>query len=137
MKKILTFILISCFCNSYSQFSQTAIISNLQSPVAFDWMPNGNYLITLKGTGSSPSTNAKIQVYSSTGTFLNTFYDLSDSTNSDFERGVLGICVDPSFNNNHFVYVYYNHNYNGDERIRIVKFTESGNAGTNPQLILD
>jgi glucose/arabinose dehydrogenase len=137
MKKNLTLFFIVIFSNAFSQFTQTVIISNLQYPVAFDWMPNGNYLVTLKGTGSQPSTNAKIQVYSPTGTFLNTFYDLSDSANSDFERGVLGVCVDPSFNNNHFVYVYYNHNFNGDERIRIIKFTEAGNVGTNPVLILD
>jgi glucose/arabinose dehydrogenase len=51
--------------------------------------------------------------------------------------GVLGICVDPAFSVNHFVYAYYNHNYNGYEAIRIVRFTEAGNAGTNPVVIFD
>ncbi|MES2514001.1 MAG: PQQ-dependent sugar dehydrogenase, partial [Bacteroidota bacterium] len=63
--------------------------------------------------------------------------DLSDSTNSDFERGVLGISLDPDFATNHHVYVYYNHLYNSDERIRIVRFTEVSNVGTNPTIIFD
>lgn len=136
MKRILIILMLSSI-TSYAQFTTTPIISGLQYPVAFDWMPNGNYLITLKGGSGFPATNAKIQVYSSAGVFLNTFYDLTDSVNADFERGLLGICVDPNFATNHYVYAYYNHNFNSDERIRIVRFTEAGNIGTNPVLVLD
>ncbi|MFI5219734.1 MAG: PQQ-dependent sugar dehydrogenase [Bacteroidia bacterium] len=136
MKRILTLLLFAAI-NSYGQFTTTTIVSGLQYPVAFDWMPNGNYLITLKGGSSFPAVNAKIQVYSPAGVFLNTFYNLTDSVNADFERGLLGVCVDPDFASNHYVYAYYNHNYNGDERIRIIKFTEAANIGTNPILLLD
>ncbi len=138
MKKILSLFILSIFTLCVSaQFIKTTVIAGLSYPVAFDWMPNGNYLITLKGGASSNAVNAKIQVYSPAGTFLNTFYDLTDSTNADFERGLLGICVDVNFSLNHYVYAYYNHNFNGDERIRIIRFTEAANIGTNPVIIID
>ncbi|MEO5569366.1 MAG: PQQ-dependent sugar dehydrogenase [Bacteroidia bacterium] len=138
MKKII-FFFIAIFITLYSkaQFVKTTAVAGLSYPVAFDWMPNGNYLITLKGGSAFPAANAKIQVYSPTGLFLNTFYNLTDSTDADFERGLLGVCVDPNFSVNHYVYAYYNHNFNGDERIRVIRFTETANIGTNPTMILD
>ena len=49
----------------------------------------------------------------------------------------MGLALDPNFESNHYVYAYYNHRYNGDERIRVVRFTESNNIGINPTIILD
>lgn len=118
---------------------QTTIVSGLQYPVAFDVLPNGDFILTLKGSNSMPTTpgTARIVLYNSSGTLIGTFYDLSDSVNSDFERGLLGICVDPNYATNNYVYAYYNHNYNGDERIRVVRFTNVSNVGTNPTIIFD
>lgn len=139
MKK-LTILL--AFCLSvfavHAQFTKTTVFSGLKYPVAFDISPDGRFFITEKGDGSNTSAQkSDILVYSSAGTLLGTFYDLSDSTDSDFERGVLGICLDADFANNHYVYVYYVHLYNSDERIRIVRFTENANVGINPLIILD
>ncbi|MBI3509165.1 MAG: PQQ-dependent sugar dehydrogenase [Bacteroidetes bacterium] len=120
-------------------YTTTTLISSLQNPVAFAISPDNRIFLTQKGDGSIPAVagSATIRVYTLTGTFLSTFYDLSDSVNSDFERGLLGIALDPSFTTNHYVYVYYVHYYNASERIRIVRFTEVSNAGTNPQVIFD
>ncbi|MEW6469367.1 MAG: PQQ-dependent sugar dehydrogenase [Bacteroidota bacterium] len=125
---------------AYAQpIQQTTIVSGLAYPVAFDVLPNGDFILTLKGSNSYPTTpgTARIVLYSSSGTLIGTFYDLSDSVNSDFERGLLGICVDPNYSTNNYVYAYYNHRYNNDERIRVVRFTNVGNVGTNPTLIFD
>ena len=70
------------------------------------------------------------------------FYDLRDSVNSVSERGLLGIALDPDFATNHYVFVYYNYNPDsvggtGDERIRIQRFTELNNVGTQPTIIFD
>ena len=143
--KLITLSILFCltFSNFYSQtiptgFVKTNVITGLQYPVHFDVSADQRYFITQKGGNSSGScANGKILVYSNSGALLSTFYDLTDSVQCDFERGLLGLALDPGFSSNHYVYAYYNHKYNGDERIRVVRFTESNNIGTNPLIILD
>lgn len=120
-------------------YTTTNICTGLQYPVAFDFSGDGRIFLTQKGDGSIPAAagSAIIKTYTTTGTLLATFYDLSDSVNSDFERGLLGITVDPDFLVNHYVYVYYVHILNNSERLRIVRFTEALNTGSNPQVIFD
>lgn len=132
-------ILVATSMAQAQNYSTSTSVSGLQYPVAFEVAPDGRFFITEKGDGSTsnPSQKSRIQVYSASGTFTNTFYNLSDSVNSGGERGVLGIALDPGFATNHYVYVYYNHRRNGDERIRLVRFTEAANTGTNPTLIFD
>jgi len=116
-------------------YVQTPLITNLAYPVAFTFTPDGRILVTHKG--------GTISIYSSTGTSLGTFYNMSDSTYNLGERGLLGIEVDPDFASNNYVYVYYNHRccvsttQTGPQFIRIVRFTESGNVGTNPTIIME
>lgn len=138
-KKCFIFItVIYCYCISAQTYNSTPLVTGLQYPVAFDVAPDGRFFITEKGDESNtPSQKSRIQVYTNNGNLLGTFYDLSDSTVSTLERGVLGIALDPEFNTNHYVYVYYNHLYNNDQRIRIVRFTEASNVGTNPVVIFD
>jgi glucose/arabinose dehydrogenase len=123
-------------------YTTTPLITGLSNPVAFDIAPDGRFFLTQKGGVSLPTTNAQIKVYSAAGSYIGIFYDLSDSVNCDFERGLLGITFDPNFTTNHWVYVYYNYNDdsqngNGDERIRITRFTEVNNVGTQPTNIFD
>lgn len=126
------------FYTTAQNYTSATLVSGLQYPVAFDVAPDGRFFITEKGDGSNtPSQKARIRVYNNSGTLLSTFYDLSDSTISTSERGVLGIELDPDFLVNHYLYVYYNHLYNNDERIRILRFTEASNVGTNPVIIFD
>lgn len=121
--------------HSYAQTYSTSIpVTGLQYPVAFTFTPDGRYLITLK-----PGV---IRVHDASGAFLNNFYNLSDSTYDDFERGLLGIDIDPDFVNNHYVYAYYVHrccvstSQTGSQYLRIVRFTEASNIGINPTIIL-
>jgi glucose/arabinose dehydrogenase len=76
-------------------------------------------------------------MYTSTGTLIGTFYDLTDSVNCDFERGLLGVAVDPNFVTNHYIYAYYVHRYGTARNIRVLRFTEVANVGTSPLTILD
>ena len=141
MKKIYTILFVSLlFGGAFAQpIQQTTIVSGLVYPVAFDVLPNGDFILTLKGSNSFPTTpgTALIRMYTAAGTLIGTYYDLSDSCNSDFERGLLGICVDPNYSTNNYIYAYYNHRLNNDERIRVVRFTTVGNVGTNPTIIFD
>lgn len=120
-------------------YTQTTIVTGMGYPVAFDFLPDGRIYTTWKGDFGIPASpgTAVVKAYTSTGSLIGTFYDLSDSVNSDFERGLLGITVDPDFTNNHYIYVYYNHIYSNSERIRIVRFTENNNVGTQPTVIFD
>lgn len=142
MKKALPiFFVLSLFIglNATAQYTTTTLIQSMQYPVAFDITPDGRFFCTWKGDNSTPASpgTAVIKAYTSTGTLIGTFYDLSDSVNADFERGLLGITLDPDFSNNGYVYVYYNHIWQGDERIRIVRFTDVNNVGTSPTIIFD
>jgi glucose/arabinose dehydrogenase len=139
MKKFyfLLSILVTCSVVK-AQYTSTTVVTGLNYPVAFAVAPDGRFFITQKGGNAAGScANGFIRVFSSAGTSIGTFYDLTDSVQCDFERGLLGIELDPDFATNHYVYIYYNHLYAGDERIRLVRFTESSNVGTNPTIIFD
>jgi glucose/arabinose dehydrogenase len=143
MKKILlSFVLLMNFVRIVNAqtlpaaYTQTTIVSALQYPVDFDWAPDGRYFITLKGGANTACVGAKIVVYNAAGTLLSTFVDLTDSTICGGERGVLGIAVDPNFSTNHYVYAYYVYKYNTANQIRVVRWTENANVGTNPLTIL-
>ncbi len=145
MKNFLPFIYIFfsvTFLNAQTlpaTYKQTSIVSNLVYPADFDWTPDGRYLVTQKGGNVFPATNALIKIYSSAGVLIGTFYDLTDSVDADFERGLLGIAVDPDFTTNHYIYAYYDYRNPAQTKlaIRVVRFTEAGNVGTNPTLILN
>jgi glucose/arabinose dehydrogenase len=60
---------------------------------------------------------------------------------NNFERGTLGICLDPNYASNHYVYVYYIHavppSPSSQQFSRVVRLTESGNQGTNPFIVFN
>lgn len=118
-------------------YTTTNICTGLTYPVAFDFLPDNRIILTQKGGTSGMATTAQIKMYDSNFSYIGVFYDLSDSVNADFERGLLGITADPDFNTNHYIYTYYVHLYNSSERLRIVRFTENNNLGTNPTVIFD
>ena len=136
LKHLLILLLFSMNCSAQT-FWTTTVITNLDRPVAFDFAPDGRIFVTQKGGITGPATTAQIKVYDAAFNYLGIFYDLSDSTDGDFERGLIGIAFDPDFSNTHYVYCYYVHLYNGDERLRIVRFTDNNNLGTNPTIIFD
>ncbi len=137
MQKINSFLfvfLLAFTCSAQLPFTQTTVFSGLNQPVAFAIAPNdGRFFVTIKA--------GQIVVYSSTGTSLGTFYNLADSTYNNFERGLLGICFDPDYNTNHYVYAYYNHRWpntsNGSQSLRVIRFTDNSNVGTTPTVILN
>lgn len=116
-----------------AQYLITPLISGLNHPIAFDQTPDGRLFITLQ--------SGIIQSYDTSGSFIQTMYDISDSTFDYGECGMLGICVDPQFALNHYLYVYYNHfdsNATATQaRMRVLRLTESGNIASGPVMLLD
>jgi glucose/arabinose dehydrogenase len=134
-KHLLTLFTFLSLISANAQYTITDVVTSLAYPVCYDTSNDGRYFISLKGgTGSGAPANAKINVYDSAGVTLSTFWDFTDSVETYFERGVLGIALDPDFDNNHYVYVFYNHD--SPAQIRVVRFTEVANVGTNPTIIL-
>lgn len=101
------------------------VIDSLSQPIEFSFIQNNNIIITQKG--------GRAVVYNMNGQFVSNFWNFTDSTISGGERGLLGMCLDPNYAVNHYVYFYYTHlNPAG---IRVVRLTENNNVGTNPQNI--
>jgi glucose/arabinose dehydrogenase len=55
------------------------------------------------------------------------------SVNNNFERGLLGIAIDPNFSTNHYIYVYYTASAASENRV--VRFEENNGIGSNPVTI--
>lgn len=52
------------------------------------------------------------------------------------EGGLLGIAADPSFETNHWIYLYYTHQTAGGPRNQVVRYTESDNQLHDPKVII-
>jgi len=133
-------------------FVDELVVSNLLSPRAFTFTPDGRILILERGSASSNDSNlASVRVFKN-GALLAT-RALTLDVCGDSERGLLGIAVDPNFANNGYVYLYYTrHAYSGSAcsynyhpnasgqtgpRNRVARFTMSGDTiNPNTQKIL-
>ena len=95
---------------SASPNSIQAIYSGLDWPVAFTFLPDGRILFNEKNTGN-------IRVIASNGNLLSqpfaTLGPLPPGVVGT-EQGLLGIALDPQFNVNNYVYVYWTY-YNSAE----------------------
>lgn len=100
-----------------SGFTEALVASGLSSPTAMQFAPDGRLFVCEQG--------GRLRVIKN-GTLLSTPF-LTVTVNAIGERGLLGVAFDPSFETNHFVYVYYTattpavHN-------RISRFTANGDV---------
>lgn len=116
-------------------FSQSTVVSGLDSPVGMAFLPDGRLLIIEKNSGKVrvwaggvPSTPA-----TATAPGLNT---------SGSERGLLGIAVDPQFSvdsqipGEPHIYLFYTHTETIESvvsnKIRVSRFTVGGDVFDNP-----
>ncbi|MBC8063810.1 MAG: PQQ-dependent sugar dehydrogenase, partial [Chlorobia bacterium] len=100
------------------------VVGNLSVPTALRFTPDGDIIFTEKATG-----NVRKVV---NGTVLpNPIFSVS--VESDGERGLLGLAIDPNYQANNFVYVFYT-KASGTEN-EVVRFTDNG-SGPNPTVIV-
>lgn len=129
MKK--TFIIFSLLFFLRSANSQTytidTVISDLIKPIAFDFLPNGNVIVTQK-TGL-------VKIYNQNNQELSTFWNFSDSCISANECGTLGICLDPNYVTNNYIYIFYIHAT--PRQSRVVRLTNNSNIGSNPFIVFN
>lgn len=127
MKKffIILFFCFSC-CSINSYVIDTNVVTGLTRPVAFTFLPNTNLIITLK--------DGPVKIYTLNNTLVSTFWDFTDSVETFVEQGVIGVCLDPNYTANRYIYIYYIHK--NPHQIRAIRFTENNNSGTSPFIIL-
>jgi glucose/arabinose dehydrogenase len=106
-----------------SGFTETTVISNLSSPTAFAFAPDGRIFVCEQA--------GALKVFDANGNLLATAVTIS--TTAFFERGLLGIALDPDFASNNFVYVYYTAttgslNPPPSPKNRVSRFTMNGNT---------
>jgi glucose/arabinose dehydrogenase len=98
--------------------------------------PDGRLFFTEKNTGA-------IRIMTPEHKILDDPFASVDDLYASWEQGMLGLAIDPEFNINHHIYVYYTavvdtENGNGAKVInRVLRFTDNNNIGTNQTVIMD
>ncbi|MEA2596830.1 MAG: hypothetical protein QOF01_3299 [Thermomicrobiales bacterium] len=85
-----------------ANFTDTSVVGELGAPTDVAFLPNGRILITTQGG----------TLYTSTGSGKSVAYTVPNIC-GDFERGLLGVAVDPLFSSNSYIYLYYTYNKHG------------------------
>lgn len=108
-----------------ASFEKNQVVSGLNFPTGFTFLPDGRMLVIEQGGWVKVLQDNQIQGQP--------FLTLDVDTNG--ERGLLGIAVDPQFAQNHYVYVTY---VSRDPlELRVSRFTEAnGQAVAGTELVL-
>jgi glucose/arabinose dehydrogenase len=104
------------------------VASNLHLPVSMAFDPSGRLFYTEK--------DGNVRLLE--GTTVRERPVINFSVNTGGERGLLGIAIDPKFNQNRYIYVYYTCDPGpGCDSLenRVVRFTERDGVGSDPQVI--
>ena len=127
------------FENSMNDITGSNHNGNLDSMIAnMAFAPDGRLFFDEKNTG-------KIRIMKDDRVLSTPFATVSDYY-VNWEQGLLGLAVDPKFEQNHFVYLYYTaiNNNDADNKTiqsepfnRLVRFTENNNVATNMVVLLD
>src|SRR4030095_342021 len=101
MKRSLVFLLvIVSFRLVYSQpYFLENKITGLPVITCFDFLPDGNVIINQQ--------NGNCKIYSLNNTLISNFWTFSDSISTGGECGLIGVCLDPLYSINHYLYFYY------------------------------
>jgi glucose/arabinose dehydrogenase len=119
-------------------FSEQAVATGLDFPVAMAFAPDGRLFFTERFSG---------QVRVITNPTSANPHLLPDAVyrfgpvSTFFERGLLGLALDPDFQNNGYLYAYYSHRGRDAKsdpyRHRLMRITVKGDRGGSPVALLD
>jgi glucose/arabinose dehydrogenase len=93
--------------------------------------PDGRLFYTVKNTG-------EIKIIKDNKTMSEPFSTIRD-VYVDWEQGLLGIAIDPNFQDNKFVYAYYTviKDKSASPFNRVVRFTDQNNTGAEMRVLMD
>src|SRR6185436_2841780 len=120
-----------------SGFTKTRVASGLSLPLGMAFAPDGRLFVLERGTTAGGTGRIRII---KNGQLLSTPFasiTVSNVSISANERGLLGIAIDPAFNTNHFVYVYYTVNASPPFN-KVSRFTANGDvavSGSETQIL--
>ncbi len=111
-----------------SGFARVQVGSAISSPTVMAFAPDGRIFVAQQG--------GALRVIKNNALLATPFVSLT--VNSNGERGLIGIALDPDFATNNFIYLYYTTN-TAPIHNRIVRYTANGDvaAAGSEQLILD
>ncbi len=109
-----------------SGYTETILASGLNRPVALAFLPDGRLLIGEQHTGV-------IRMYKN-GALLSTPYSTESPVYIDNEAGLLGLCVDPNFATNGYVYAFVTSSSSAQ---RIRRYTTVGDTATTVTTLVD
>ena len=84
---------------SDTNFHEDTIVGGLTIPTTAAWAPDGRVFIAEK--------SGLLKVLNPGESSATTILDISDQVNDAYDRGLLGLAVDTSFETNHYVYLLY------------------------------
>ncbi len=108
-------------------YTETILATGLQRPVALAWLPASRLLIAEQYTGN-------ILMYKNGAVQATPYATLSPVSSNTNETGLLGMCVDPNFATNGYVYVFATQTPTVQ---RIWRYTTVGDVGTSATIIVD
>ena len=82
-----------------TNFHEDTIVGGLTIPTTAAWAPDGRVFIAEK--------SGLLKVLNPGESSATTILDISDQVNDAYDRGLLGLAVDTSFETNHYVYLLY------------------------------
>ena len=107
------------------------VVANANLPIALAVAPDGRLFY-------AEQTSGMIRVVSADGNLLEQpFAQVLDNI-APIEFGLVGLALDPQFESNGYVYAIY-HKKTGNETSRptLIRFTDEGNKGVDPTVIID
>ncbi len=100
------------------------LVASVPAPTSMAFTPDGRLLVTSQG--------GALRVVKAGALLAAPALDLSGVICSNFERGLLGVAVDPSFTTNGFVFLYYTLKVgavcDGDDVNRVSRFVMTGDT---------
>ena len=106
------------------------VASGLDNPVDLAFLPDGRILVTEQYSGL-------IRIVDQGRVLDQPFAEIEDVVQGQLEQGLLGIAIDPDFQRNHWVYVFYvqaaEDAADFPSRSVLLRLTESGGIGSEPQ----
>lgn len=114
-------------------FVQVPVVSGLDFPTSFVILPNGRILIAEK--------HGVVQVYQDGALLTTPMLDISAQVNNYWDRGMMALAVDPDFDTNNYIYVYYTYEHGGSEELtktnRLARYTVQGNVAiTTTEMVI-
>ncbi|HEY8598318.1 MAG TPA: PQQ-dependent sugar dehydrogenase, partial [Thermomicrobiales bacterium] len=106
-------------------FNQQVVAGGLNLPTAFAYLPDSRVLIAEK--------DGKVRLATNGALAPTPFIDISARVNSYWDRGLLGLAVDPNFASNGYVYLLFSYENNaadaaGSKTAQLLRVTASGDT---------